>query len=100
MGLVSAFRLLRQDGSGQRMKLTCGNSLEDIMTQKRIAFVALFTFGAMLLATSLPAHAADVSAVQVSEKAEVIPTYLTGDPELNPMFYFGRTSQGAQAPVY
>ena len=70
------------------------------MTQKRIAFVALFTFGVMLLAASLPVHAAEVSAVQVSEKTEVIPTYLAGDPELNPMFYFGRTSQGAQAPVY
>ena len=30
----------------------------------------------------------------------VIPTYLAGDPEPNPMFFFGRQSQGAQAPVY
>jgi tetratricopeptide (TPR) repeat protein len=36
----------------------------------------------------------------VSEKDIVLPTYLSGDPEPNPMFFFGRSSQGAQAPVY
>jgi tetratricopeptide (TPR) repeat protein len=39
-------------------------------------------------------------AVRVWEASIVIPTYLVGPPEPNPMFYFGRQSQGAQAPVY
>jgi tetratricopeptide (TPR) repeat protein len=38
--------------------------------------------------------------VTVTEKDINIPTYLVGDPEPNPMFYFGRQSQGAQAPFY
>ena len=53
-----------------------------------------------LLALSIPLAAADVPAVKVWETTMVIPTYLAGAPEPNPMFYFGRQSQGAQAPVY
>ena len=34
------------------------------------------------------------------EENVVIPTYLAGDPEPNPMFYFGKASQGAQGRVY
>ncbi len=34
------------------------------------------------------------------EEDTVIPTYLAGDPEPNPMFYFGRASQGAEGRVY
>ncbi len=30
----------------------------------------------------------------------VIPTYLAGDPDPNPMFFFGRESQGSLGPVY
>ena len=40
------------------------------------------------------------SPVKVWEEKTVIPTYLAGAPEPNPMFFFGRASQGAQAPVY
>ncbi len=29
-----------------------------------------------------------------------IPTYLAGEPERNPIFYFGRAYQGAKGPVY
>jgi len=29
-----------------------------------------------------------------------IPTYLAGPPELNPMFYLGRQSQGAEGRIY
>ena len=53
----------------------------------------------LFLALSIPLAAADVPAVKVWETTMVIPTYLAGDPEPNPMFYFGRQSQGAQAPV-
>jgi tetratricopeptide (TPR) repeat protein len=38
--------------------------------------------------------------VSVSERDIVLPTYLAGEPEPNPMFYFGRQSQGAQGRVY
>jgi tetratricopeptide (TPR) repeat protein len=38
--------------------------------------------------------------VRVSEVNLAIPTYLAGDPEPNPMFYFGSNSQGAQGRVY
>jgi len=34
------------------------------------------------------------------EQDIVIPTYLAGDPEPNPMFYFGRASQGAEGRIY
>jgi tetratricopeptide (TPR) repeat protein len=48
----------------------------------------------------LCAAAASPAGVTVTEKDISIPTYLVGDPEPNPMFYFGRQSQGAQAPFY
>lgn len=34
------------------------------------------------------------------EVKEIIPTYLAGVPELNPMFWFGRQSQGAEGRIY
>ena len=40
------------------------------------------------------------ASVKVTEREEVIPTYLAGEPEPNPMFYFGRNSQGAEGRVY
>jgi len=40
------------------------------------------------------------SSVSATEQDLVIPTYLAGDPEPNPMFYFGRNSQGAEGRVY
>jgi tetratricopeptide (TPR) repeat protein len=38
--------------------------------------------------------------VTITEIDEVIPTYQSGPPEPNPMFYFGRMSQGAEGRVY
>ena len=49
--------------------------------------------GSLLVAAGDPA-------VRVWEEKAVIPTYLAGPPEPNPMFFFGRASQGAQGPVY
>src|SRR3954451_1817476 len=61
-----------------------------------LATVAL-TFGpAAQAAGEKPA----ISGVRVWEEDTVIPTYLIGDPEPNPIFYFGRQSQGAQGGVY
>src|SRR4051812_43666043 len=38
--------------------------------------------------------------VTLREVDEVIPTYLSGPPDPNPMFYFGRQSQGAEGRIY
>jgi tetratricopeptide (TPR) repeat protein len=58
---------------------------------------ALLLIASLSLAAPAPPTA---SAVKVWEKDTVIPTYLAGDPEPNPMFYFGRQSQGAEGRVY
>ena len=58
-----------------------------------LAFTGLL-FGAHI------GSAAEAAGVRVWETKAVIPTYLAGDPEPNPMFFFGRESQGAQGPVY
>jgi tetratricopeptide (TPR) repeat protein len=59
---------------------------------------------AALLLAGAPAFAAagsqTASTVKVWEQDTVIPTYLAGAPEPNPMFYFGRQSQGAEGRVY
>jgi hypothetical protein len=51
-----------------------------------------------LLALPLAASAADT--VKLSEQDEVIPTYLSGPPDPNPIFFFGRNSQGAEGRIY
>ncbi|HYQ56682.1 MAG TPA: DUF5107 domain-containing protein, partial [Draconibacterium sp.] len=40
------------------------------------------------------------SPVQVTEVRENIPTYMPGAPEPDPMFFFGRGSQGAEQRIY
>ena len=50
---------------------------------------------AMML-ISIPA----MSQVKVSETKTTIPTYLVGDPGLDPYFFTGRTYQGAAGHVY
>jgi hypothetical protein len=55
---------------------------------------------ALAAAAALPLDAAETPAVTVREASITIPTYLAGDPEPNPMFYFGRASQGAEGRVY
>jgi len=57
---------------------------------------------ALAFAVSLPVSLAATRAasVKVSEQNLVIPTYLAGDPDPNPMFYLGRSSQGAEGRVY
>jgi tetratricopeptide (TPR) repeat protein len=46
-----------------------------------------------------PVSAGDAP-VTIREVDEVIPTYEAGPPDPNPMFYFGRVSQGAQGRIY
>ena len=56
---------------------------------------------ALGLACFAPSFSAvGASSVKVTEQDVVIPTYLAGAPEPNPMFYFGRQSQGAEGRVY
>ena len=56
--------------------------------------------GVILLGGASSLRSADASSVKISETTIMIPTYLAGEPERNPMFFFGRESQGAQGPVY
>ena len=60
----------------------------------------LLLIGAALVALALTRPFSTLAAVTVAEKDVTIPTYLAGDPEPNPMFYFGRESQGAEGRVY
>jgi tetratricopeptide (TPR) repeat protein len=48
----------------------------------------------------LPALLTAGSPVKVWEEPLVIPTYVTGPPDPNPMFYFGRAYQGARGMIY
>jgi hypothetical protein len=66
------------------------------MTTKRL----LFWLGLLFLIIPSPVFGADAAPVKVWEEKAVIPTYLAGDPEPNPIFFFGRSSQGAQGPIY
>jgi len=61
------------------------------------AIHAAFTFVATVLL--LPQIVA-ADTVILHEADEVIPTYKSGPPEPNPMFYFGRDSQGAEGRIY
>ncbi len=68
------------------------------MNHKRVRLPLLLFFGSLLLASLL--CTTDASSVRVWEEDIVIPTYLVGPPEPNPMFYFGRASQGAEGRIY
>jgi tetratricopeptide (TPR) repeat protein len=66
-----------------------------------VAAVALGTVVARLpLLSAAAGEQSGVAGVRVWETETVIPTYLIGDPEPNPIFYFGKQSQGAQGRVY
>ena len=59
---------------------------------------------ALLLAAATAAFAASLASaaapVVLTEADETIPTYLSGPPDPDPMFYFGRQSQGAEGRIY
>jgi tetratricopeptide (TPR) repeat protein len=59
----------------------------------------LLSGGLIPAARTFPA-ATQTAAVKVWEEQIHIPTYLVGEPEPNPVFYFGRASQGAEGRVY
>jgi tetratricopeptide (TPR) repeat protein len=64
----------------------------------RLLFLASASFAAAVLVAPPSALSADT--VTLREADEVIPTYKSGPPEPNPMFYFGRDSQGAEGRIY
>ncbi len=60
--------------------------------------IAGFILGIVLL--GLPRFALSQSAVQITEADVMIPTYTAGPPDPNPMFFFGKQSQGAEGRIY
>ena len=65
----------------------------------RPRFLVLFATAFALLIGSRFVAAAPAP-VTLREVDEIIPTYKAGAPDPNPMFYFGRESQGAQGRIY
>ncbi len=63
----------------------------------KLRAVAPIAAALLVLASAAPGA---VSPVKVWEENVVIPTYLAGPPDPNPMFYFGRAYQGAEGRVY
>ncbi len=61
-----------------------------------------FLAGSIALAAALllAPRLSTAAAVTLTETDEVIPTYLSGLPDPNPMFFFGRNSQGAEGRIY
>jgi len=54
----------------------------------------------ILFFLAIPGQALSQSAVTIREADEVIPTYRAGPPDPNPMFFFGKQSQGAEGRIY
>ncbi len=73
---------------------------KQLMKSHRIPWAHIIRFGAVLLVVSTIHGLGGARAVRVWEEDLVLPTYEAGRPEPNPMFYFGRTSQGAEGRVY
>jgi hypothetical protein len=67
-------------------------------TGMNLRAIALLLAGA--LAPFPPPSASAAAPVALREADEVIPTYQSGAPDPNPMFYFGRDSQGAEGRIY
>jgi tetratricopeptide (TPR) repeat protein len=70
------------------------------MMSERASALCLLLSSVILLVSASALPAAEVSVVRVWEENMVIPTYPAGSPELNPMFYLGRQSQGAEGRIY
>jgi hypothetical protein len=67
----------------------------------RLAFLTLAVAVTLTVAGGFHTRASEGGpAVTIREVDEVIPTYEAGPPDPNPMFYFGRVSQGAEGRIY
>ena len=65
---------------------------------KRNCSASILIIGFIMLFYSI--SALGQSPVTIAEVDEVIPTYLAGPPDPNPMFFFGKGSQGAEGRIY
>jgi len=71
------------------------------MRKKPSRWLSVLVFGLAIVGLCRPAHSGPFdSDVAVRQEKRIIPTYLAGEPERNPIFYFGRAYQGAKGPVY
>jgi tetratricopeptide (TPR) repeat protein len=69
--------------------------------RNRHFLVLSIAIGMVIFLVSHPSKSLAIdSSVKVWKEPLVIPTYLAGEPEKNPIFYFGRAYQGAKGPVY
>jgi tetratricopeptide (TPR) repeat protein len=68
-------------------------------TRRSILFALTLATTSVVVAAGTPNEPAS-SSVKVSEEKISIPTYLLGEPDPNPQFYFGGQSQGAQHRIY
>ncbi len=68
----------------------------------RIRWAVLSIAAMSLLQSASPQNQRAITStpIKVEETSIVLPTYLAGDPDPNPMFYFGRNSQGAEGRIY
>lgn len=69
------------------------------MTSKQ-SYIARFFLVVLVFAGFTTAGVSKESSVKIWQEPRVIPTYLVGEPDINPRFYTGRTYQGAQGRVY
>ena len=90
-------RLMVYPSNGVRSRLQNGHNLVPNLTTCQRFIIILFTGIVMLI---LPQITLAQSRVTLSEVDEVIPTYLAGPPDPNPMFFFGKGSQGAEGRIY
>jgi len=65
-----------------------------------LAGLAAFVYGCVAAKGPEPLAAAEGSSVKVWESQTVIPAYLAGDAEPNPLFFFGRTAPVYPYPMY
>jgi len=70
------------------------------MNRKRSQLFLILCLGTLFLFSLSAICVAGESPVRIWEQDIVIPTYMAGAPEPNPMFYFGSASQGAEGRVY
>lgn len=89
--------LLVHSSNGQRSS-SLSQSAQRPETLKRNHTVAIWIIGPLMLFSAI--KALGQSPVTVREVDEVIPTYLAGPPDPNPMFFFGKGSQGAEGRIY
>jgi tetratricopeptide (TPR) repeat protein len=78
------------------MKITEFLTIKEMKNCNRIILSILVVL--LLIVQRLPGFSQ--SSVTIREVDEVIPTYLAGPPDPNPMFFFGKGSQGAEGRIY